>query len=87
MYIRGLIPRNFAELAEAVPIGGVHVSSKASKTHNIQLAENGFAPAPREFCRHILSYKAIQTTLNKRCLHCKPLCQPVIAVTCVTISD
>ena len=23
MYIRGLIPRNFAELAEAVPIGSV----------------------------------------------------------------
>ena len=30
MYIRGLIPRNFAELAEAVPIENVSVLSKLS---------------------------------------------------------
>ena len=28
MYIRGLIPRNFAELAEAVPIGMAGVSEE-----------------------------------------------------------
>ena len=34
MYIRGLIPRNFAELAEAVPIGMVGVSEKVEPAND-----------------------------------------------------
>ena len=33
------------------------------------MAENGFAPPPREFCRHILSYRELKAKSFKRCLH------------------
>ena len=33
------------------------------------MAENGFAPPPREFCRHILSCRELKAESFKRCLH------------------
>ena len=37
--------------------------------HNRRMAENGFAPPPREFCRHILSCRELKAKSFKRCLH------------------
>ena len=34
-----------------------------------RMAENGFAPPPREFCRHILSCRELKAESFKRCLH------------------
>ena len=34
-----------------------------------RMAENGFAPPPREFCRHILSCRELKAETFKRCLH------------------
>ena len=36
-----------------------------------RMVENGFAPPPppREFCRHILSYRELKAESFKRCLH------------------
>ena len=34
-----------------------------------RMAENGFAPPPREFCRHILSCRELKAKSFKRCLH------------------
>ena len=34
-----------------------------------RMAENGFAPPPREFCRHILSCRELKAASFKRCLH------------------
>ena len=34
-----------------------------------RMAENGFAPPPREFCRHILSCRELKAKSYKRCLH------------------
>ena len=36
---------------------------------NRRMAENGFAPPPREFCRHILSCRELNAESFKRCLH------------------
>ena len=33
------------------------------------MAENGFAPAPREFRRHILSCRELKVESFKTCLH------------------
>ena len=35
---------------------------------NRRMAENGFAPPPREFCRHILSCREFKAESFKRCL-------------------
>ena len=37
--------------------------------HTRRMAENGFAPPPREFCRHILSCRELKAESFKRCLH------------------
>ena len=37
--------------------------------HFRRMAENGFAPPPREFCRHILSCRELKAESFKRCLH------------------
>ena len=34
-----------------------------------RMAENGFAPPSREFCRHILSCRELEAESFKRCLH------------------
>ena len=34
-----------------------------------RMAENGFAPPPRKFCRHILSCRELKAESFKRCLH------------------
>ena len=34
-----------------------------------RMAENGFAPPPREFCSHILSCRELKAESFKRCLH------------------
>ena len=34
-----------------------------------RMAENGFAPTPREFCRHILSCRELKAESFKKCLH------------------
>ena len=34
-----------------------------------RMAENGFAPPPREFRRHILSCRELKAEYFKRCLH------------------
>ena len=34
-----------------------------------RMAENGLAPPPREFCRHILSCRELKAESFKRCLH------------------
>ena len=44
------------------------VNSK-TKMYNRRMAENGFAPPPREFCRHILSCRELKAESFKRCLH------------------
>ena len=36
---------------------------------NRQMAENGFAPSPREFRRHILSCRELKADSFKKCLH------------------
>ena len=36
---------------------------------NRQMAENGFAHPPREFCRHILSCRELKAESFKKCLH------------------
>ena len=46
MYIRGLIPRNFAELADAVPISMVGVSEEVES----QRMASGIVQAFYEFC-------------------------------------
>ena len=37
--------------------------------NNRRMAENGFAPPPREFCRHILSCRELKAESFNRCLH------------------
>ena len=34
-----------------------------------RMAENGFAPPPREFCRDILSCRELKAESFKKCLH------------------
>ena len=46
-----------------------HFCSKNWKNTDRRMAENGFAPPPREFCRHILSCRELKAESFKRCLH------------------
>ena len=50
--------------------GGVWLKKKKYKMIPIRrMAENGFAPPPREFCRHILSSRELKAESFKKCLH------------------
>ena len=45
------------------------MNTKIAACSNRRMAENGFAPPPREFCRHILSCRELKAESFKRCLH------------------
>ena len=46
-----------------------HISLESPDINTRRMAENGFAPPPREFCRHILSCRELKAESFKRCLH------------------
>ena len=47
----------------------IPVSTSLSDETYRRMADNGFAPHPREFCRHILSCRELKAKYFKRCLH------------------
>ena len=62
---------------KSVETSYISQSTKACRPHSPvselrrdrRMAENGFAPPPREFCRHILSCRELKAESFKRCLH------------------